>query len=428
VNGFVVSGMDAPSISSKGVCFPNNFLEQLHGAGIDYVLDVHQLNRVHQRELNHMPMVVRAMVEARTRAFLYGMAQFQCDVGMVVFIATDRMQHYYWGPNDNLFDHSWTPLRELYQLLDECIAEILARLGPASNVFIISDHGFGPRRKAKNEVVVILEQTGLLARQRASTNDTVLRKGLKLARRFIPEPLRYRLALRLPHLRRQALTASAYGNVNLKQSKTYMVSFNSGLRINLQHREEFGIVPPSEFEQVREQAYQVLSNLIDPITGKPAIRRVWRREELYSGPFAESAPDLTVQWAYEDLVHGLMYRGAENPITVPAASDPNSHIVALHRPEGVLIAHGPSIRRGAKLEPKTQYNIAPTVLYLQEQPIPDDMDGHVLQEMITEEELTQHPIETITRHESDIVTNRMALDDAEQNAIEERLRGLGYIE
>lgn len=178
VNGFAVSGMDAPSISSEGFAFPINFLEQLRHAGIDYILDVNQLDAVHEREPNHIPTVVRAMVEARTRAFLYGMEQFRCDVGMVVFIATDRMQHYYWGTSENPFDESWTALRELYQLLDGRIAEILARVGEETNVLIVSDHGFGPRRKAKNEVVVILEKTGLMALQHASTNDTLLKHGL----------------------------------------------------------------------------------------------------------------------------------------------------------------------------------------------------------------------------------------------------------
>jgi len=224
------------------------------------------------------------------------------------------------------------------------------------------------------------------------------------------------------------MEASAYGNVNLKQSKTYMMSFNSGLRVNLQGREPFGVVPANEFEQVREQAYEVLSKLVDPITGKPAIRRVWRREELYSGPFAESAPDVIIQWAYENLEHGLMYRDGENLITVPAGNDPNNRIRALHRTEGILIGHGPDIRRGTKLDPMSQYQIAPTMVYLQGQPIPDDMDGHVIEEMIAEERLIQHPIETITRDESARVTNPSVLNPVEQAAIEERLRGLGYIE
>jgi predicted AlkP superfamily phosphohydrolase/phosphomutase len=58
----------------------------------------------------------------------------------------------------------------------------------------------------------------------------------------------------------------------------------------------------------------------------------------------------------------------------------------------VLIAYGPHIRRGATVDNACLYDIAPTILYLQGQPIPGDMDGKVLDALFTPQHLRDHPV------------------------------------
>ena len=50
--------------------------------------------------------------------------------------------------------------------------------------------------------------------------------------------------------------------------------------------------------------------------------------------------------------------------------------------EGVLIASGPAFRAGAAPEGATLLDIAPTVLHLLGVPVPADMDGRVLTEIL----------------------------------------------
>ena len=76
----------------------------------------------------------------------------------------------------------------------------------------------------------------------------------------------------------------------------------------------------------------------------------------------------------------------------------------------------------------TLYDVAPTILYLQGHPVPMDMDGQVLTDIFTEEHLRHHRVQY---HEPTSGTTRAdaaLLDAKDARKIEERLRGLGYIE
>ena len=78
-----------------------------------------------------------------------------------------------------------------------------------------------------------------------------------------------------------------------------------------------------------------------PETGEPLVEKVYEREELYSGPHAHLAPDLTVvlgDWKYRTI--GL-YDFTTNKMISPAFGPTGDH-----RMEGVLIASGPAFRRG----------------------------------------------------------------------------------
>src|SRR5205085_4673898 len=55
-----------------------------------------------------------------------------------------------------------------------------------------------------------------------------------------------------------------------------------------------------------------------------------------------------------------------------------------HRDYGIFLAQGSVIRAGATLEGACMTDLAPTILHLLGVPVPDDMDGHVLEEIFTD--------------------------------------------
>jgi hypothetical protein len=97
-----------------------------------------------------------------------------------------------------------------------------------------------------------------------------------------------------------------------------------------------------------------------------------------------------------------------------------------HHIDGVLIAYGPGIRSGARVDAHI-YDIAPTVLALLDLPVPEDADGRVLEELFTPEFRTAHPIRRIPTYDDRFAPDGLDYpQDTRQEEILERLRALGY--
>ena len=114
-----------------------------------------------------------------------------------------------------------------------------------------------------------------------------------------------------------------------------------------------------------------------PETGEPLVEHIYEREELYDGPHAALSPDLTVvltDWRYRTI--GL-HDFTTNKVIAPAFGPTGDH-----RMEGILIASGPGFQAGNVPANAGLLDIAPTVLHLLGVPVPDDMDGRVLTEIL----------------------------------------------
>ena len=117
------------------------------------------------------------------------------------------------------------------------------------------------------------------------------------------------------------------------------------------------------------------------------LEHVYEAEELYHGPHAHLAPDLTVvlnDWRFRTI--GL-YDFTTNQVISPAFGPTGDH-----RMEGVLIATGPGFVPGSSPEQANLLDIAPTVLHLLGVPVPDDMDGRVLTELLDPAVAPSYPV------------------------------------
>ena len=101
-----------------------------------------------------------------------------------------------------------------------------------------------------------------------------------------------------------------------------------------------------------------------------------------------------------------------------------------HRMDGILVAAGPAFRRGATPRGAELLDIAPTVLHLLGVPVPADMDGRVLTELL--EPASPLPVlepalaaaQTNGTHASAFDSSYTPEEDA---AIQQRLADLGYL-
>ena len=433
VHGFMLAGMDTPGIHSPGFAHPPDLLDELRRQGIDYILDAPNLGVPSERDPYHLPRVVQDMIDTRARTLLHLMQTHPWDALMAVFVATDRVQHFFW-PEDEIPLESprWAPIRDLYQRMDAHLGELLKHVDADTTILIVSDHGFGSKQAAKRCLNLLFAHLGLLQhREGGSRLQTRLLKALLLyGRRSIPHRLQLPLAQAFPRLHLRAVDEPKYAGIEWSQTQVFSGIPGRNIRINLQGRQPEGMVPSEDYHLVRERVRNILMNLTDPDTGRRLVRTVHNREDLYHGPHTEQADDLLIEWEAELPEDGICYDAGDKRVIVraPEESTGQKELTGGHRSEGIFIAYGPHIKSGTTVTGATLYDIAPTILYLQSHPIPTDMDGKVLTDIFTEEHLHHHPI-----HHSEPTGDRTQasapeLETEDIGKIEERLRNLGYIE
>ena len=115
------------------------------------------------------------------------------------------------------------------------------------------------------------------------------------------------------------------------------------------------------------------SRIATRVPATPVVEAVHRREEIYHGPHASEGPDLLIETGRTVcMVEGLGQRAVMHAGRGPEERTGN------HARDGILVLHGPDVRRGTTLPLAAIEDVAPTVLYLLGLPVDADMDGRVL--------------------------------------------------
>jgi hypothetical protein len=91
-----------------------------------------------------------------------------------------------------------------------------------------------------------------------------------------------------------------------------------------------------------------------------------------------------------------------------------------------LIAHGLHVRSDARIEGARIVDLAPTALHLMGHPVPQDMDGRVLADLLSPRFLNEHPVHVATP-ESRAKEEARSLSEEEEAELRLRLKGLGYL-
>jgi predicted AlkP superfamily phosphohydrolase/phosphomutase len=213
---------------------------------------------------------------------------------------------------------------------------------------------------------------------------------------------------------------------DLEKTQAYAVLASTN-GINIQVRGQKGPhgIAPEDYESFRSELIDaLLTRCVDPVTSDPIVKRVWTREEAFSGSAMDLAPDLTLE--LRDFGFFSVLRGASVLKKRPV-------VMGTHHPSGIFAACGPGIRAGARLDAMDLLDVAPTVLHLLGQPIPDDLEGRMGAEAFTEEFLRSRKVQHSTAARQAQAPSQTETDEGYQDAesqeqIMMRLKALGYIE
>lgn len=334
---------------------------------------------------------VERVTAARAEAARRLMDREEWDVACAVFVSPDRIQHClleYVHPGHP--DHARvasTPVaervRDVYRMLDRELGTLVERTDDEDTVIVMSDHGHQPCTRALN-MNQVLRRLGFLHLGRGSSLVGLLAWG------------RVRSVARVAYDRLGLHGKVAVPTVPIDWSRTRaytsVVSTGEGVSLALRGREPEGTVAPADYERARAELAAALTEFTDPATGQRPIRRAIPREEVLDGPYLDRAPDLLLEAApLYSLTHARKM------------VEPADWLSGDHRPEGVYVAAGPAtgpadgseislcdfaaiIAAAAGVEPDAAWSAAAV-----------ESQGSVF-------------------------------SDEEQREVEERLRGLGYLE
>ncbi len=424
VNGFALAGFDAYG-RRDGYATPAGLLDELEQRFGPLVQD-HAFPVTPQGGIDLGQ--VRRVAEQRVELTLWLAERFDPELLVAVFMAADHAQHLGWDEWERSGPAS--PLAQVYGILDEAVGALAGALG--GDIMIVSDHGAGPLDGVVNLNAWLAEE-GLLEYASA----TELMRGGQLQRmataralalwRRLPLDFRTRAKQRLGGLRERSYELQNYSIVDFERTKAFAYGTFGNIVINVQGRERTGIVAPgAEYEAVRDAIAQRLRELRDPATGRQIVAAVHRREELFSGPQIERVPDLVVEFAdYAWLGKGNLKSRTESIWDRVEIAGTDAAYVGSHRHEGIVALTGPSAAPGglfASIE-----DVAPTIQYLLGEPIPESMEGRLIDAAIDPALLERRPPEYVAE-DVPLASGIRAFADDEAGQVQDRLRGLGYIE
>ncbi len=294
------------------------------------------------------------VLEERERMMNFELDRFTEGLFFILFDTPDRVQHMLWrfrDPEHPYFELDASPelatrIEEHYRRCDALLTSVLDKVDENTLLIVLSDHGFGTFRRAF-DTNTWLWQNGLLAlKDSAKPNEEL------------------------------------GGSAAVDWSKTYAYAVGlGGIYLNLKGREGAGILEEgAEAERVRRAIQTGLPEFVDTKSQSTAIRSVSRREEIYSGPFAQNSPDLLVNFrrgfrvSWQSAVGGF----ANSLIEDNMRRWSGDHIVDPESVPGILFMNQRLKENVSNAALPRIIDLAPTILSYLDAPIPESMEGSTL--------------------------------------------------
>ena len=269
------------------------------------------------------------------------------------FIRTDSIQHRFWNDKNIIL--------RFYKFLDLKIKELInlfGQKGGETYIFIVSDHGFHQAPKYIFNVNTYIKY--LLEPQAASKQ--LVAKIFSLAD-YIRILLKKKLGINPDQF-----LVKPYKFFKNIEPKT-IAEFMGGYFITLKN--DFS-------NDLKRKIIDELRVLKGP-DHKRVLFLVCEKEKIYWGKYLDNAPDII-------LVPNVKYQLSAKPsnriftrIHEPLLPGTHTSAPAL---KGIFLGMGPGVKSGHKIENEVNiWDIAPTILHILGLPIPQDMDGKVLNEI-----------------------------------------------
>jgi Uncharacterized conserved protein len=306
-----------------------------------------------------------------------------CDLFLLCFSATHRAGHQLWDRANMLGDASERDaealsdaLRQVYIAADAGVGTLMDAIGQGANVVVFSLHGMG----VNNSRVDVLAD--MLSRVLAGDAPDVKPGLLDKLRRIVPADARSWVKTRLPIFVQDKLTLF-WRTRGIDWTKTSAFAAFSDLygyvRINLRGREPDGIVPPEDYDALREKIMAGLSTFVDRDSGEPVVEAMAKIEDIYlEGAMQSHLPDLVIRWRPDAAAnHNALVSPQFGTVAWPTPGTHPQGRSGNHRDTGFVLAAGPDI--SPTVNPDAHIiDLAPTAYTLLGLDVPGQMRGRPL--------------------------------------------------
>ncbi|MCP4213961.1 MAG: nucleotide pyrophosphatase [bacterium] len=203
----------------------------------------------------------------REKVFFDTFKKYKSGLIVQVFESTDRIQHMFWrylensgspAAKDSKNPEVIEAIYHVYKAMDDFLGKLMPKLSKDDLLMIVSDHGFNAFNRGFH-LNSWLHKEGYI----------VLKEGKESSGKW-------------------------YADVDWSKSRAYGQGLN-GIFLNVKGREKHGIVDAKkETDQLKNEIREKLAKVTDPKTGEHVMKAVYKREEVYKGPYTVNAPDVVI--------------------------------------------------------------------------------------------------------------------------------------
>ncbi|MBU2498191.1 MAG: alkaline phosphatase family protein [Proteobacteria bacterium] len=337
----------SPTVKSgleKGFTWPKSLADEVQGLVGEYILETPGVEqKTLPMEKGSAQETIRETDLQRFTLLKHFIVKRQCDCVITVAEGPDRAARLYYRFLDERhrrYDadpERKNALHDYYLWVDMQIGEIRRALDENTALFILSDHG-------------VQRLDGLV-----NLNEWLIKEGYMALEQYPSEP-------------------AAFGDLKVDWSKTraWATGRAGQIYINVRGRESGGIVATEGYNGLLDELIARIKQIPDE-KGNALATRVLKRNEIYSGPFAEYAPDLFV--CFDEGRRRTNERVGYGPGSIHlfdaslAGEDGSDSLV------GYFCLAGPGIPSKGEYSGATLYDVAPTVLDVMDLEIPQEMEG-----------------------------------------------------
>lgn len=412
VNGFMISGFLSPR-DGHTYSYPQGLFKEIVdeiGGYCFHVKSPKAANPVQKQIEDFVDRNLHA-AELRSRTFNYLMRRHKTDFLFLLFASPDSIQHKLWkyldrkemGYEDKDIQ---AYILKCYTQIDQILERLLKNIDENTTLIVMSDHGFCSGKKV------------LKVNQWLWNNDFLVPNYKRLLFDDIGK-ISKRIGLKK---RGKLIGGNAWAEhdvetiINHKRTSAYFArSSEQGI-----HIKRDVVRSEKEYNRLRNEIKHKLLAYRDENDGRAVLENVYFPQEIYSGPFTDEAPDLILIPAegcslesHFSLLNSVSLRSDKSPM-------------GIHHPDGIFLSIGKHMKKGKTITKANIIDIAPTILYAMDVPIPKDMDGKVLFDIFSKDFVEAKPIEYAAPVVPSGEIYKPYSKEGEEE-IKDKLRGLGYL-